>query len=183
MSRDREAALVHGVMRMLRMACFLIVPWGWCAISRAQSSAETKPEAENLLRITEEAHGLTTELGRPQIRVIVEIRGDTPERKKFINDLWTRYSDAFPADYRIHYLPDSSFTQIELRRKGEKLVVGSWHTAEADNPKIVATAHGLTSLEGRKRADVLAEQPAKYRRFREAFDAILAAAERFELRR
>ena len=159
-----------------KIALTLLVGLCWNAASHGRSPAET----ESLLRITEEAHGLVS--GSPQVKVLVEIRGDTPERKRFIDDLWKRHLDAFPPDYRIHYGPDSGFTQIELWKDGEKLVVGSWHTAEAGNPKIVATAHGLTALDGRKKSDVLAEQPAKYRRFREAFDAILAAAERFEKR-
>ena len=174
--------MMRAALRVLRLACFAIMGMCWCSVSRGQLPTGKKPEAESLLRITEEAHGRATERGGPGFKVIVEIRADTPEKKRFIDDLWTQFHEAFPPDQRINYGPDSSFTQIELRHKGEKLLVGSWHTVEAQNPKIVATAHGLTALEGRKKADVLAEQPAKYRRFREAFDAILSAAERFQRR-
>ena len=182
MNWARKPTIAHGATRMLRLACLVVMALCSCTVSRGQSPTGTKPGAESLLRITEEAHGLANERGRPQVRVIVEIRGDTPEKERFTEDLWKRYHEAFPPDQRINYGPDSGFTQIDLRSKAGKLVIGSWHTVEVVNPKIAATAHGLTALEGRKRANVLAEQPAKYRRFREAFDAILAAANRFERR-
>ena len=92
MTVGRIAGYLRAAIRMLALLVAL------CA--SAASYGRSPAEAESLLRITEEAHGLVS--GGPQVRVIVEIRGDTPERKKFIRDLWKRYSDAFQPDYRIH---------------------------------------------------------------------------------
>lgn len=129
-----------------------------------------------LIRITNRG-GLAA---KPGSELVVEIQGDSDKARKFIDSIWIKYHKDFPPGQRVHYGPDSAFTQIELVHGKESIIVGSWHTAEATNPKIVATATGLASLGNRRREDVLAAQPAAYRVFRESFDAIMKAAKKFK---
>jgi hypothetical protein len=93
-----------------------------------------------------------------------------------------KHHASFPEDERIHYGPDSSFTQIEMVHGAEKIVVGSWHTVETSSPKIFASHSGLTSLDGRTKAEALAAEPVAYQRFRASFDEILKEVSEYKKR-
>ena len=72
-----------------------------------------------------------------------------------------------PVSKQHHWGPDSSWMKITiLTDSGKTLSMGSWHELFEDNPNLVADATGITALDGRDRAQVLAEQPEDYRRFR-----------------
>jgi hypothetical protein len=124
------------------------------------------------IRITEEAYGLAE---GPRSTLIAEIKGDSPEARALVDVLWKEHLASFPKEQRIHYGPDSGFTQIELVRGPERVVVGSWHTIEKTSPKLFASNSGLELLGDRTKAQALAAEPEAYRRFRASFDAILAA--------
>jgi hypothetical protein len=124
------------------------------------------------IRITEEAIGLVE---GHRSTLIAEIKGDTPEARAFVDALWKEHLASFPKEQRVHYGPDSGFTQIELVRGTERVVVGSWHTIEKTSPKFFASHSGLGILGDRTRAEALAAEPEAYRLFRASFDAILVA--------
>jgi hypothetical protein len=125
-----------------------------------------------LIRITEESFGLSD---GPGSTLIAEVKGDTPEARAFVDALWKEHRASFPKEQRIHYGPDSSFTQIELVRGSARIVVGSWHTVEETSPELFASHSGLRVLGDRTREEALAAEPEAYRRFRASFNAILAA--------
>jgi hypothetical protein len=126
--------------------------------------------AVSVIRITEERIGLVRS---PGTTLVAEVKGDTPEGRKLIEDLWNKHRDAFPPNQRLHYGPDSGFTQISMRHGPERIVVGSWHTAERTNPRLFASATGLGLLGNRTREQALAAEPVAYQKFRAAFDDIL----------
>jgi hypothetical protein len=71
-----------------------------------------------------------------------------------------------------HFGPDSSFDVVEIRLPDRHLRLRSWHEGFEQNPKLVVTSHGVSSLEGRDRAAVLAAEPAEYKRFRQLWSEI-----------
>ena len=136
----------------------------------ATIGSSTNDTGIRLIRISEEACGLVTS---PGSRLVAEIRGDSPADRAFINRLWEQHHASFPEDERVHYGPDSSFTQIELVHGSDRIVVGSWHTAEKTSPQLFASHSGLSVLGHRTRAEALAAEPEAYRLFRSSFDAIV----------
>lgn len=64
-----------------------------------------------LIRITDEAIGEASAHGS---QLIAEVRGDTADARLLIDELWERHHESFPPDERVHYGPDSRFTEIEL---------------------------------------------------------------------
>lgn len=145
------------------------------AVTSVHAADAPKPEvatSPSKIRITEEAIGLAQ---GPRSTLVAEVVGDTTEARAFIEKLWTEHHASFPADQRVHYGPDSGFTQIEIVRGRERIVVGSWHTIEKTSPKLFASHSGLGVLGRRTREQALAAEPAAYRRFRESFDAIVTA--------
>ncbi len=75
----------------------------------------------------------------------------------------------------VRFGPDSAFTTILVRAGERRLKLQSWHELFEENDKLVATSRGITALDGRKRADVLREDAADYRRFRAEWDALRTA--------
>ncbi len=136
------------------------------------SPLSTTPVTEtSLIRITDESLSATA----PGSHLIAEIRGESPADREFIDRLWKEHHASFPEDQRGYYGPDASFTQLELVRGSEWIVVGSWHTMERTSPQLFASHLGLESLGDRTRAEALAAEPEGYRRFRASFDAIMDA--------
>ena len=144
-----------------------------CRVQEAQPTRSSIPDTgTRLIRITDEAHGLVSS---PGSRLVAEIRGDSPADRALIDLLWGQHHASFPEDQRINYGPDSGFTQIKLVRGPDRIVVGSWHTAEQTSPQLFASHNGLGTLGSRTRAEALAAEPEAYRRFRSSFDAIVDA--------
>ena len=72
-----------------------------------------------------------------------------------------------PVSKQHNWGPDSGWIKITILGDGGKLLnMGSWHELFEANPNLVADATGIGSLDGRDRAQVLAQQPEDYRRFR-----------------
>ena len=134
--------------------------------------------APRLIRITEENHGKAGSGSQ----LVAEVKGDTAEGRQLIDDLWTRHRQSFPEDGRFNYGPDAGFTQIELVRGEERIVIGSWHTREQGLPQLFARSAGLGTLGNRTRAEALAAEPESYQRFRKSFDAICDAVTKFKKR-
>lgn len=144
-----------------------------CRVQEAQPTRSSIPDTgTRLIRITDEALGLVSS---PGSRLVAEIRGDSPADRELIDLLWEQHHASFPENQRINYGPDSGFTQIELVRGPDRIVVGSWHTAEQTSPQLFASHNGLGTLGSRTRAEALAAEPEAYRRFRSSFDAIVDA--------
>lgn len=70
---------------------------------------------------------------------------------------------------RINFGPDASWTTLFVRGATGSLVMESWHELYENKGKTVATAHGLTALNGQRLEDVLAAQPQDYRDYRAAW--------------
>lgn len=137
--------------------------------SANRAVAPTTDTGTRLIRITAEGHG------DPGSRLIAEARGDSPADREFIDRLWREHHASFPEDQRAYFGPDASFTEIELVRGSDSIVVSSWHTLERTSPKLFASHLGLEALGDRTRAEALAAEPEAYRRFRASFDAIMEA--------
>ncbi|MCC6360300.1 MAG: hypothetical protein IT450_16275 [Phycisphaerales bacterium] len=75
-------------------------------------------------------------------------------------------------DNKNQFGPDSAATAITVRCDGEAIELISWHELFEQNPNLIATEHGITTLDGRDRATVAAGASAEYRQFREAWDRI-----------
>jgi hypothetical protein len=68
--------------------------------------------------------------------------------------------------------PDAGFSTIVIADGSRRLKLQSWHELFETNSNLVATVHGITPLDGKKREDVLRDQPEGYRQFRETWSAI-----------
>lgn len=73
---------------------------------------------------------------------------------------------------RAHYGPDAGYTVIKIHDGSRSLRMASWHELYEVNPKVVATAGGLTGIGNRTREEILSEQPEDYRRYRSAWRTI-----------
>jgi hypothetical protein len=68
--------------------------------------------------------------------------------------------------------PDSQTTRIVIDDGRRRLKLESWHELFEQNTNLVATAQGITSLNGRERDAVLAGQPEEYRHFRKTWSEV-----------
>jgi hypothetical protein len=80
---------------------------------------------------------------------------------------------AFPKDRRNLFGPSSGFVEITVTNGEEEIVVRSWHPLYEENTKVVVTSHGVESLEGRNRDEVLKADKKWYREARRVFDSIV----------
>lgn len=76
---------------------------------------------------------------------------------------------------RPKYGPDSSYTVVRIVGGRQRLEMQSWHELFEQNPKLIATAGGITPLDGRDREEVLRNQPAEYREYRSIWSGIRTA--------
>ena len=77
---------------------------------------------------------------------------------------------------QANFGPESQFTTILVRTDGKELKMDSWHELYEANGKVVASDHGLTSLDGKKLLQSLAEQPADYLHYRMSWLELRLAA-------
>jgi len=68
--------------------------------------------------------------------------------------------------------PDSKTTRIVVNDGHHRLTMESWHELYEQNSNTVATAQGLTPLNGRNREEVQREQPQDYRQFRHTWSEV-----------
>ena len=71
-----------------------------------------------------------------------------------------------------NYGPDSCYREIEIVRGDEHVRLRSWHSVFEENPVLVVGSHGVTALNGRSRAEYLAQDDPAYVAKRNAFDEI-----------
>lgn len=77
---------------------------------------------------------------------------------------------------RSNFGPDAPYVQIRIDIGADTLRMASWH--EVDDPtRVIATAGGLQPLGGRDPVEVMAAQPADYRRFIDTWTAIRSAVD------
>lgn len=62
--------------------------------------------------------------------------------------------------------PDSEFATILVRTSGKELKMNSWHERYELNGKAIASAHGVTGLNGKKLLPALLQEPADYLHYR-----------------
>jgi hypothetical protein len=70
--------------------------------------------------------------------------------------------------------PDSTYHSIWLNLGGRQTRVETWHELFERDPNLVAVNGGITSLDGRKREDVVAADTKEFRAFRELWTKIRA---------
>lgn len=76
---------------------------------------------------------------------------------------------------RAWFGPDAKTTRIIISNGSHRLAMESWHELYEQHSNTVATAQGLTSLNGRNRGEVLRGQPEDYRQFRNTWSEIRGA--------
>lgn len=76
---------------------------------------------------------------------------------------------------RSNFGPDSKFTSILIKSGKQQLKMESWHELAEDSGKTVATSAGISSLNGRRRYDVLANDKAEYLHYRLVWAEIRAS--------
>ncbi len=86
---------------------------------------------------------------------------------------WQEAKKVFPKDRQNLYGPDSGYIEITITNGEEEIVVRSWHPLYEKNLKVVVTSHGVESLEGRNREEVLKADKEWYREARRVFDGII----------
>jgi len=74
----------------------------------------------------------------------------------------------FTVDYpcETHITIDASYIIIAILAEGHRLEFASSHELFEDDPRLVCTDYGVTSLDGRDREAVLQSQSRRYREFR-----------------
>ncbi|GAA5481414.1 TolC family protein [Haloferula sargassicola] len=117
---------------------------------------------------------------RGESKDIASIRADGDVERSEIRALYQEAKRAFPENRRDLFGPDAGFVSIELTDGNETMRIRSWHPLFSDKQDLVVTSHGVESLNGREREDVLKKDEAWYREARRVFDKILsyAASER-----
>lgn len=75
-------------------------------------------------------------------------------------------------DALFHVGPDASYHEIHLHSGKKEATLVSWHELYEANPKVIATSYGLTSLNGRKREEMLREDTKEYQEFRKLWSEI-----------
>ena len=157
------------LMPFVRLVFVLLI--AGCHSPKIESSrgAALDSSSPRLIRITREAH---YSISNPGSHFIAELRGDTPETRRLIDELWSKHHASFPPNERLNFGFDAAYTQIEFVHGSERMILGSWHTTERTSPKVFASHTGLTTLGDRTREQALADEPESYLRFRKSFDSI-----------
>ena len=97
---------------------------------------------------------------------------DPAKTKEFLAKLEKEGVFKKSPDFQIEYGPDASYHEINLLNGKRYVCFGSWHELFERNPKVVASSHGLSSLEGRTREQVLKEDTQSYRDFRKLWKEV-----------
>jgi len=163
----------------------------------AEAAVRPISTADHVLAIIAEDHGLRRDAG-PQLifaawadgRVIWSenpVKGGAPYRGgKIAPERITAALERVKQDglfdnarlTRPHLGPDANFTTLIVASGKQRLKMQSWHERFEANANLVATAHGIVPLEGRRRYDVLAAEPAEYLHYRLVWDEVRVACQR-----
>src|SRR3989338_8832492 len=104
---------------------------------------------------------------------LFNLSAQNKEDQQFVRQLWETYGPVFDFRDWDSLGPDSSYRQIRLIYEGKTLILNSWHPIYEQNPGAVVTSRGVTSLDGRSRAEVMEADDQHYIAKRSAFDAIV----------
>ncbi|MEI7752547.1 MAG: hypothetical protein WCJ71_10740 [Candidatus Omnitrophota bacterium] len=113
-------------------------------------------------------------------KTIVEINGKTKDAEEFLSGLWQRNRPLFKDAQMHNWGPDAGYTKVIFIHGKEILDLGSWHRGDKPTPNSVVTSHGIEALQGRKWAEVLANDEKWYLDFRKGFDAIVEESLKFQ---
>jgi hypothetical protein len=80
-----------------------------------------------------------------------------------------------PALKRRYAGDDAATTTIALRRGSAYEKLESWHELIEQNPRLMATARGISSLDAGTSAEVMMNQPAEYQQFRKTWSTLRTA--------
>ena len=93
-------------------------------------------------------------------------RVDQEKLQLALDDLKEKGVFVDPSVRKTNFGPDSFCTAMYIRRQKDVFISRSWHELAEQNPGCVASASGLTSLEGKSREEYLSKEPADYRLYR-----------------
>lgn len=162
---------------------------GWCTSS--SPADEPKPavrpisEADSILAVYRRNGGLGSTEGPavilaawPDGRLVWSgdrLKGGPPYRSGRIETekvaaLLARFEkDGLFADKKLNdaqFGPDSQFITVFIKSGKHQVKMESWHELAEESDKLVADHHGISSLDGRRRLDVLRKAPPDYLFFR-----------------
>lgn len=138
------------------------------------ASGDGKPDATvSKVEILDLNRTLDLDRGRMRDRQVFRLEARSREDRRFIARLWQVYGPVFRFENWSSFGPDSSYRQIRMTHKGKTLTLSSWHPLMEQNTTHVAMSYGVTSLDGRSRAEALKADNPDYLARRSAFDAIV----------
>ena len=120
---------------------------------------------------------VTEHSSRGESKDIVSVSANNEVTRAEILNLWKEAKEVFPRDRRNLFGPDSSYVEIMVTNGDEEIIVRSWHPLYEKNQKVVVTSHGVESLDGRLKEDVLKADKKWYREARRVFDGIVRFTE------
>ena len=93
-----------------------------------------------------------------------------------VNEFLTRLEmkQVFEKDeyFFVHFGPSSDYHSLRIRSGKKQVELLSWHELFETNRNLIATSHGITSLDGEKREDVLKADLKEYQEFRKLWSEI-----------
>ena len=91
-----------------------------------------------------------------------------------LQELYDLALEHFPNGSWVNFGPDSAYRKIVFFSRGRKIQLSSWHPIYEQDPNVIASSKGLTSLVGKTREEFLAQDDPEYVAQRRAFDDIEA---------
>ena len=91
-----------------------------------------------------------------------------------LQELYDLALEHFPNGSWVNFGPDSAYRTIVFFSRGRKIQLSSWHPIYEQDPRVIASSEGLTSLVGKTREEFLAQDDPEYVAQRRAFDDIEA---------
>lgn len=159
---------------MIHRATRLLFAVAICSSLSAPSFGDEKPDATvSKVEILDLNRTLDLDRGRMRDRQVFRLEARSREDRRFIGRLWQVYGPFFRFQDWGNFGPDSSYRQIRITHKGKMLTLSSWHPLMEQNSTHVAMSYGVTSLNGRSRAEALKADDPDYLARRNAFDAIV----------
>jgi hypothetical protein len=172
---------------MFRIAWLSSVLCVSCVAMAAEDGGQIRPitKAKSIIAVYREDWGLLS-AGEPGIILAAwpdgnvvwsanQLKGGTPyfqghvEPKRIAALIQQFDKDGLFDDSKLNqsnFGPDSQFITLFIKAGRKSVKMGSWHELFEDSGKLVVDHNGVSSLEGRRRLDILRKAPADYLFFR-----------------